>query len=132
MPGAMAGRRTMVIVRRADAEKWDLADQVWVGEMVNHPVWKKLIRFSEDSICCDVLEFGGQREINHDWLKGFVAGRKAQMDYEVRHGFLSGNAEEPDPERDWRAEAEEVNAERGTRNAEGSGERSVIEANPER
>lgn len=124
MPNGMAGRRTTVIIRRSDSEKWTEADQMWLGATMENPVWGKLMRLSEDSICCDVLDHGGNRLIDPDWLKGFVAGRKAQMDYQARHGFVMAEAQSPDPERNWE------DAEKKT--ADASGERSVLEENPER
>lgn len=75
----MISRVPYVIVRRAREEQWTASDAQWMREMQRAPVWEKAVRYSHDSILVDVV--GDVQRRSPDYVRGFVAGRLAQLEY---------------------------------------------------
>lgn len=116
-PMKQAGRRPYVIIRRAQDEVWTALERAWLKQVLESPVWQKLMRFSDDSICCDILD-GPDKEEDLRWVRGFVAGRKAQIAYQCGMGRVRPIPEPPDPEREPDGAGAPVNQ------AQGEGERA--------
>jgi hypothetical protein len=88
-------RRPYVVVRRDVAEKWTDADGRWLAEVMASPRWAKMLRFSDDAICADVLAPNQDPE----FVRALVAGRMRERDYQARLAQMVLKPPEVDQER---------------------------------
>lgn len=115
----VAARDPIVLtLRHAVRESWTKEEAQWLAGVMGSPAWEKLERFSEDSIRCDVLD----REMlkQPEFLRGFVAGRLVQLEYQRGRRAGAKEPDVPDPERE----------QMGVDGADG--ERTAIEMSEER
>lgn len=91
-------RKPYVIIRRDRDEIWTGAERQWLHEMMSNSIWQKLMRFTDDAICMDILE-GARESRDPEWIEAMVTGRLRERDYYAKHARVSVKAEPPDPER---------------------------------
>ena len=89
------GRGPYVVIRRNVAETWTPEDAMWLNEIMEDYRFQKLLRFSDDAICQDVLE----NKYDPAYVKAMVAGRLREREYQANHAVSSPAPVAPDPER---------------------------------
>ena len=92
-------RKPFVIIRRESSECWTVADREWLNYVVNAPIWQKLMRFADDSLCQDIL--GDGTEVNDvDWIRAMATGRHRERNFIMKHAGMPGKTSSVDPDRE--------------------------------